>query len=83
VLCVVLIVLSDPERTVVRLKKKAEEGMEKNTKLKEENRMSRNKGERKEKNSRMKDGRLGGMMFSVLAIVPKVRRFKPGRGDGF
>jgi hypothetical protein len=24
-----------------------------------------------------------GVMFSVLGFGPKVRRFKPGRGDGF
>jgi hypothetical protein len=27
--------------------------------------------------------RLGDVMVSVLAIGPKVRGFKPGRGDGF
>jgi hypothetical protein len=27
--------------------------------------------------------RLGGVIVSVLAIGPKVRGFKPGRGDGF
>jgi hypothetical protein len=27
--------------------------------------------------------RLGGVMVSVLAVGPKVRDFKPGRGDGF
>jgi hypothetical protein len=28
-------------------------------------------------------GRLGGITVSVLAIGPKVCRFRPGRGDGF
>jgi hypothetical protein len=27
--------------------------------------------------------RLGGVVVSVLATEPKVRRFEPGQGDGF
>jgi hypothetical protein len=33
--------------------------------------------------SKLLFSRLGGVMASELAIGPKVRAYKPGRGDGF